>query len=181
MRECLAPQLSNKFRSKVLIRQLLPQKIVTMVKQFLPIIFPSWRFFSGIGASPRIELGFIFERDETPDCWVAFRPIPRNLSVVQHIIRLFHNPRWNELLFINTCAERLFDAMDDADMDEIARRLLTAIVRGEVDIPGKQTFLVFRIRALYSEDAPANRMGNIGEEIVAQSRPYKLNKQETNE
>lgn len=150
-----------------------------MVKQFLPILFPSWRFFSGIGASPRVELGFAIEHDETPEYWIAFRPIPRRLSVTQHIIRLFYNPHWNELLFINTCAERLFEAKDDFYMDEIARRLLAAVVRGEVNIPEKRKFLIFRIRAIYSEDAPANIMGDVREAVFIQSRSYSLDVQGT--
>ncbi|PUA26518.1 MAG: hypothetical protein B0W54_22470 [Cellvibrio sp. 79] len=152
-----------------------------MVKQFLPILFPSWRFFSGIGPSPRVELGFVVGRDESPDYWVAFRPLPQRLTTVQHIVRLFHNPHWNELLFINTCAERLFEAMDEFYMDEIAHRLLAAIQRGEMSIPDKQRYLIFRIRAIYSEAAPVNVMGNIRDEIFVQSRPYQLEPQGVDE
>lgn len=148
-----------------------------MLKQFLPILFPSWRFFSGIGASPRVELGFVVERDDLPDHWVAFRPIPQRLTFSQHFTRLFHNPHWNELLFINTCAERLFETMDEFYMDEIARRLLIVIQQGEVSASDKQQFLLFRIRAIYSEDAPANEMGSIRDEVFVQSQPYSLNVQ----
>lgn len=149
-----------------------------MIKQFLPILFPSWRFFSGIGPSPRIELGFVLESNEAPGHWIAFRPIPRRLTFAQHLCRLFHNPHWNELLFINTCAEHLFEAADEFHMNEIARRLLAAIQRGEVSIPDNRQFLIFRIRAIYSEDAPANEMGSICDEVFVQSQPYSLNVQE---
>lgn len=156
----------------------MPQKIAAMIKQFLPILFPSWRFFSGIGPSPRVELGFVIESNEVPDHWVPFRPIPPHLTFAQHLGRLFHNPHWNELLFINTCAERLFEAVDEFHMNEIARRLLAAIQRGEVSIPDSRQFLIFRIRAIYSEDAPANEMGSIRDDVFVQSQPYRLNVQE---
>lgn len=145
-----------------------------MIKLFLPVLFPSWRFFSSIGPSPRIELGFVAQENEVPTSWVCFQPIPQKLPLVQYIVRLLHNPQWNELLFINTCAEHLFTETTDFYREEIARRLLIAIKEGRIVAPASANFMRFRIRAIHSEPAPANQMGRINDEIFLQSRAYQL-------
>lgn len=143
-----------------------------LVKLLLPILFPSWRFFSSIGPSPRIDLGFFAEEGESPAHWIPFRPIPPKIVFSQHIVRLFHNPEWNELLYINSCAERLFENGDEYYLEEIARRLLNSIQQGEIALPGNARFMQFRIRAIYSEDIDANKMGQIKNELFFQSQAY---------
>lgn len=149
-----------------------------MIKLMLPILFPSWRFFSGIGVSPRFYVGFVSTEGGTPAEWVAFRPLPRLLSIWKILKQLIHNPQWNELLFLNSCAERLFAGCSESDGDfyrqEIAMRLLNSIRVGEIAAPVDACFMCFQIRAIYSEDAPANRMGNINEVVVLQSGFYRL-------
>jgi hypothetical protein len=144
------------------------------IKLLLPILFPSWRFFSSIGPSPRIDVGFVAEAGNSPDVWVPFRPIPSKITFTQQIIRLFHNPQWNELLYINSCGERLFEGGDVFYREEIAQRLLKSIALGEIVRPANAKFMQFRIRAVYSEDTDANKMGQVKDELFLQSHAYEL-------
>ncbi len=145
-----------------------------MINSLLPIIFPSWRFFSSIGPSPRIDLGFVAREGDSPEIWIPFRPIPQQITFVEQIIRLFHNPHWNERLYINSCAERLFEGGDQFYLAEIANRLLASIAQGEIVSPANERFMLFRIRAIYSEDTDANKMGQVKDELFLQSPTYAL-------
>lgn len=145
-----------------------------MLKLFLPILFPSWRFFSSIGPSPRIDIGFVAERRDLPTEWIPLQLACGHFSFSKNIIRLFHNPLWNEQLFINTCAERLFEGGDKFYSEEIARRLLAAIQRNHLAAPSGARFMLFRIRVIYSEDAAANTLGQVRDEVFLQSSPYVL-------
>jgi hypothetical protein len=144
------------------------------IKLLLPILFPSWRFFSSIGPSPRIDVGFVAEESGSPESWNPFRPIPQHITLMQQLIRLFHNPQWNELLYINSCAERLFEGGDVFYREEIAQRLLRSIALGEVVPPANAKFMQFRIRAIYSEDTDANKMGQVKDDLFLQSQTYAL-------
>lgn len=148
--------------------------ISNMIKLLLPILFPSWRFFSGIGISPRFDLAFVSAEGDEPSVWIPFRPLPKTLSFWQYLKQLIHNPRWNEHLFLNSCAERLFENGGDFYRQEIATRLFNAICSGEVAVPEATNFMCFRIRAIYSEDAPANCIGQVKDEVVFQSDCYAL-------
>jgi hypothetical protein len=147
-----------------------------MLKLFLPIIFPSWRFFSSIGPSPRIEFGFSASPEQLPLAWHRYSPLPDSLPWRDYLRRLVYNPEWNELLFINSCAERLLEGEGNESFyrEEIARRLLGAINRGEISVPSNTSFLYFRIRAVYSEDAPPNAMGVMKDEVFLESPAYAL-------
>lgn len=145
-----------------------------LLRWLLPIIFPSWRFFSSIGPSPRIDVGFVADEGACPDNWISFRPIPPQITFTQQIIRLFHNPQWNELLYINSCAERLFEGGDSFYLTEIANRLLASIAQGEISPPANARFMLFRIRVIYSEDTDASNMGQVKDEVFLQSQAYAL-------
>lgn len=149
-----------------------------MIKLFLPVLFPSWRFFSSIGPSPRIDIGFVAESNESPDEWVTYQVAQhftlQRFTLRNIIIRLFHNPHWNEQLFINTCAERLFEGGDEFYIDEIAGRLLANIASNSIVVPANAKFMLFRLRAIYSEDAAANELGQVRDELFLQSSPYAL-------
>ena len=67
----------------------------------LPVLFPSWRFFGEIGASPRIEF-----RDASGH-WHDAMDRPVRLTPVARLWRLVWNPDWNEALFLSALAERL--------------------------------------------------------------------------
>jgi hypothetical protein len=123
-----------------------------MLKLLLPVIFPSWRFFSSIGPSPRIEIAFLQNEHQAPQSWQEFRPRPARISLKQNLCRLFWNPQWNETLYMNSCAERLFDAPSTMREQEIMRRLLVAVHAGEITIDAHARYLVYRIRALIRDD-----------------------------
>ena len=122
-----------------------------MLKLILPVIFPSWRFFSSIGPSPRIHIAFLQNENAEPDNWQAFRPLPAKISLKNGSRRLLHNPEWNETLFINTCAERLFEGYSVMREQEIMRRILAAIHCGEIKVDKAKPYVTYRISAVMRE------------------------------
>lgn len=139
-----------------------------MLKLILPVLFPSWRFFSSIGPSPRIEVGFVAGKNAEPLSWLSFRTLPEKVGLVSGLLRLFHNPQWNEHLYINTCAEHLFENHSEFYELEIARRLLVAINSGELVITDEAGYFVFRIRALEFD------AGQLRDDVVFVSPPFAL-------
>jgi hypothetical protein len=141
---------------------------MTLLKLFLPIIFPSWRFFSSIGPSPRIEVGFVADTNSEPEEWLPFRRLPKKINFTLALQQLFHNPLWNERLYINTCAEHLFEGYSEFREREIGERLVAAVLKKEIVFDGEFHYLVFRIRALEVE------AGQVKDEIVFVSKPFVL-------
>lgn len=139
-----------------------------MLKLLLPILFPSWRFFSSIGPSPRIEVGFIVDTNSVPQDWLLFRPLPKKLNFLLGIQQLFHNPLWNERLYINTCAEHLFEGYSEFREREVGQRLVSAALNKEITVDGEFHYLVFRIRAIEFE------AGQVLDEVVFISKPFAL-------
>lgn len=88
-----------------------------LIKLYLPVLFPSWRFFGEIGASPRVE----FRVGRGP--WQAASDRPAKLTLRSSVTRLFWNPDWNESLFMIAQSERLLLEDDPAIAIEIARRV----------------------------------------------------------
>jgi hypothetical protein len=145
---------------------MLTAKISIMIKLLLPILFPSWRFFSSIGPSPRIEVGFVVDKNSEPQEWLPFRPLPKRINFTLALQQLFHNPLWNERLYINTCAEHLFESYSEFHEREIGQRLVAAVLNKEIVVDGECQYLVFRIRALESE------AGQVSGEVVFISKPF---------
>lgn len=139
-----------------------------MLKLILPILFPSWRFFSSIGPSPRIEVGFAADKTSTPQEWLPFRPLSKRINITLGIQKLFHNPLWNERLYINTWAEHLFESYSEFREREIGQRLVAAALSKEIVVDGEFHYLVFRIRALEFE------AGQVRDDVVFVSRPFAL-------
>ncbi|GGY70368.1 hypothetical protein GCM10011613_13500 [Cellvibrio zantedeschiae] len=139
-----------------------------MIKIILPALFPSWRFFSGIGPSPRIYYALLHIESDEPTQWLEFRPKPKVLSVKEQVLRLFHNPQWNETLYINTCAERLFEGYAEMRAREIMHRLLAAVARKEILVGEKDNYLVYRIGAVMREEE------HVYEQITFTSSPALL-------
>lgn len=108
----------------------------------LPAIVPSWRFFDVIAPSPRIEFRRLRNPDDDGGVWQEFRPRPGHVPIAQMIGRLFWNPRWNESLFLVSCAERLLDEPTDHSRDEIFRRIAAGLA------PDGNGFLQFRLVVL---------------------------------
>ena len=73
---------------------------------FLPVLFPSWRFFPEVGPSPRIEYALLSGPDDAAPTWMAFAPPPAALSFAQSLKSLFWNPARNASLFLVTCSEQ---------------------------------------------------------------------------
>jgi hypothetical protein len=87
------------------------------LRLLLPALIPSWNFFDVIAASPRLD----YALDDGG--WRAFRPRPQRVSAAAMLGRLVWNPRWNESLFVVSCAERLLTAPTAHSEDEIFRRI----------------------------------------------------------
>jgi hypothetical protein len=122
-----------------------------MLKLLLPILFPSWRFFSGIGPSPRFDIGFLQQGDANPQHWIDMNPLPEKIGFKQGVLRLFHNPVWNDRLYINTCAEHLFEVNSDFREQEIASRLLSLYQVYGLTLPENLDSFCYRIRVVESD------------------------------
>ena len=109
----------------------------------LPALIPSWNFFDVIAPSPRIEYALLASPDAIPD-WREFRPRPQQVSPAAMLGRLFWNARWNETLFLVSCAERLKDQPTAHSEDEIFRRIAA-------DIAPAAPWLTFRLVFVHRE------------------------------
>ena len=95
------------------------------LKLILPAIIPSWRFFDTIAPSPRIEFALLetLQGSESTIPWREFRPRPQSLSISNMLGRMFWNPRWNESLFLVSCAERIMENPTEHSIQEILNRI----------------------------------------------------------
>jgi hypothetical protein len=113
----------------------------------LPALIPSWNFFDVIAPSPRIEYALLRSVGDASGDWRAFRPRPERVSPLAMLARLAWNPRWNETLFLVSCAERLTDHPTPHSEDEIFRRIAADLARepslGRGDI--ERPWLCFRL------------------------------------
>ena len=92
--------------------------MIRLLSLILPVLIPSWRFFSVVDPSPRVQWQRVGERD-----WHAFRPRPARISPLALLRRLFWNPQWNDTLFVVSCAERIERGPDPLAVSEIAARI----------------------------------------------------------
>jgi hypothetical protein len=111
-------------------------------KLLLPALVPSWRFFDGIAPSPRVEYAL-----SADGAWQEFRPRPVSVSPFQVMGRLFYNARWNESLFLVSCAERLIEEPSAHSRAEILERIRADLDREGVDHEALRFRLVFVSRA----------------------------------
>lgn len=123
-----------------------------MLRLILPILCPSWRFFSGVGPSPRVEYGFSPDR-EPPQHWLEFRPRPIRVGWRKRVGQLFYNARWNEYLYVISCAEHLLEEATPTRVDEIFLRLRRACTRGEILAPIDSHYISFRIQVVARQGA----------------------------
>jgi len=105
----------------------------------LPALIPSWNFFDVIAPSPRVEYALADSRDAALDVWTEFRPRPLRMPPAAMLGRLFWNPRWNESLFLVSCAERLVEEPTAHGEDEIFRRI-AADLAAEPEAPAWLSF-----------------------------------------
>jgi hypothetical protein len=120
------------------------------LRLLLPALIPSWRFFDVIAPSPRIEYALLASPTDAAGDWREFRPRPGRLSLAAMLLRLFWNPRWNETLFLVSCAERLVEQPTAHSEDEIFRRIAADFARRS-DGAALQPWLCFRLVFLSRE------------------------------
>ncbi len=116
------------------------------LKLLLPALLPSWRFFEQIAPSPRMEFTVLNAAREAPGEWQEFRPRPAEISYCAGLKRLFWNPKWNESLFLVSCAERLIQNPTEHSLREIVKRIRAELARRAVAVPYLQFRLVFLSR-----------------------------------
>ena len=120
-----------------------------MLRLLLPALLPSWRFFDTIAPSPRIQFALLATPDDVPVQWQEFRPRPARLSWSVILGRLLWNPRWNESLYMVSCAESILDQSSLLRENELLTRISNAIHSGELSTPlPPPLFLVVRIIVL---------------------------------
>lgn len=108
----------------------------------LPALIPSWNFFDVIAPSPRVEFAVTSSAEAAPEAWREFRPRPHRLTPGAMAARMLWNPRWNESLFLVSCAERLIDNPTAHSEDEIFKRIAADLARGPETAEG---WLAFRL------------------------------------
>jgi len=96
------------------------------LKLLLPAIIPSWRFFDVIAPSPRIKYRLSNGNQKPITQWKNFRP-RANVPFYKMLIRMFWNARWNEFLFVVSCAERLIENPTLHSENEIFKRIAADI------------------------------------------------------
>ena len=149
--------------------------IYNPLKLLLPALLPSWNFFDVIAPSPRIEFTLLHSENEPPLQWQEFRPRPTQLTFSQMLARMLWNPRWNETLFIVSCAERIMESAaqnnpDSHSENEILNRIINDIVCHKLFTENNKTqattttHLQFRLLVIQREGI------ELTQDVVFQSR-----------
>ena len=136
------------------------------LKLLLPALIPSWNFFDIIAPSPRIQYALLNNKGRLSD-WQTFQPRPQHLSLCQMLRRLWCNPKWNESLFMMSCAERLMEFPTRHSEDEILKRLICRL-RDERLLSGDEQGLQIRLLTVQREGA------DLIQELVYESRVVDL-------
>ncbi len=126
------------------------------LKLLLPALIPSWRFFDTIAPSPRIEFTLLQTAQDASGRWQEFRPRPARLPIGSMLKRLFWNPRWNESLFLVSCAERLMASPTEHSSQEILTRIEAELERKSIDVSATP-YLQFRLVFLSREGSRLQR------------------------
>jgi len=121
------------------------------LKLLVPAVIPSWRFFDTIAPSPRIEFALLETAQQAPVSWQEFRPRSARLSVGSMLKRLLWNPRWNETLFLVSCAERLMSNPTEHSSREILNRIKAELDQ-ETGTAARPPYLQFRLVFLSRHD-----------------------------
>ena len=108
-----------------------PAGVGVMLHLILPALIPSWRFFDRIGPAPRIECAASSTADDSRAAWREVWPRPARVSPGEMVRRLFWNPRWNQSLYLVSCAERLLEDPSHERVRELWMRVAD-VVRSEL-------------------------------------------------
>lgn len=145
--------------------------ILNTLKLLLPALIPSWNFFDVIAPSPRIQYALLKTEKETPLEWFEFRPRSMRLSVIQILHRIFWNPRWNETLYMVSCAERIMENPANClhSENEILNRIISNLIEeNSPNHTSTATHLQFRLLTLQRQDS------KLIQEVIFHSRIHKL-------
>lgn len=147
--------------------------ILKPLKLLLPALIPSWNFFDTISPSPRIEYSLLSSENEKSLNWIEFRPKPSHISLNNMFKRLFWNPKWNESLFLTSCAERILENHTLHSENEILRRIERDLVLRKEQ--ATETHLQFRLLFI-------QRVGiELKTEILFNSRIHNLSSERKDE
>ena len=132
----------------------------------LPILFPSWRFFKSIDASPRIQwAGYNPTQADHPE-WAELSPRPQSRSLWEIVRSLVFNPERNEALYLVSCAERIADSPTSHFVAQIEERVRCYVSGRSGDLCVAQA----RFRLVFIEI----RDERYFEEIVFTSDPFDI-------
>lgn len=130
----------------------------------LPALLPSWGFFDYIQPSPRIQYQLLSEQQQPLLEWLEFRPRPERLAPHALLTRLLWNSRWNETLFLMSCAERIVEHPNVHSETQIMQRIEHAWRSGELHPTADASHVQFRLLFVQGQQ------GTITNEIRFQSR-----------
>ncbi len=111
--------------------------MLILIHLYLPVLFPSWRFFKEIGPSPRVE----YRVDGGP--WQLATTRPDTFSPRRFLRSLVWNPDWNDALFLVSLSERLLTDPDRHGTHAPAESL-TRLAR-HVDRPASMEFRILLV------------------------------------
>ncbi len=140
---------------------------IKTLKLLLPALIPAWNFFDIIAPSPRVYYAISPTPEEARDNWQEFRPRTETLPLWRILARLWWNPRWNESLFVMSCAERLMENPTRHSEDEILHRIARDLAQQRTDNT-QVGWLQFRLITI-------ERQGEtLQQTLVYESRPFDL-------
>jgi hypothetical protein len=126
------------------------------LKLLLPVFIPSWQFFKDLAPSPRIEFTLHKTAEEGLCDWQELNLRPQRLSIIEMLVSIFFNPRWNEALFIMNCAEQLIINPTEYGSREIMKRIQSELERRQVDLR-MTPYLQFRLVFVSRENTSLRR------------------------
>lgn len=136
------------------------------LKLLLPALIPSWNFFDIISPSPRIEYSLLYSEEDKPLNWTEFRPRPIQFSLRETLKNTIWNPKWNETLFLVSCAERIIENYTQHSENEIFKRIEKDLLqRNETT---DKIFLQFRLLFIHRQGI------NLKSEVLFISQIHKL-------
>ncbi len=136
-----------------------------ILKLLIPALIPSWNFFDIIAPSPRVQYALLESENETSHEWYEFRPRPAHLSFLQMLGHMLWNAKWNESMFVVSCAERLMEQPTQHSEDEIMQRIISDLVGASSKIQlNTATHLQFRLLVVERQGAA------LEQEVVFYSR-----------
>jgi len=141
--------------------------LLSPLRLLAPALVPSWNFFDVIAPAPRVEYALLASPGDTTGIWRVFRPRPERVSLARMALRLVWNPRWNQSLFVMSCAERLAeDRTPEHSEAELFKRIAADLAAEPAD-PARP-WLCFRLVFVHREGE------TLTEEVMVQPAPRRL-------